>query len=176
MLSLVLLSLISLIPAAESHPASNTIVDARETSTNDKSWQKYVRAPNKIVAPKGVVSGSVTGQVSQPEGLINGGTPTILSRHKSKDEIPSLVVDFGQNIAGYLNLRLKGSTDSTTALPGIRLAFSETLQHLTDRSDFTRSDNAENGDVSSYSLDTDDCTQLIYIRNKTNLSTTARTR
>lgn len=118
-------------------------------SADDKSWHKYVKAPSsKHVSPKGIVQGSPSGDVSNPDGLIDGTSPTVLTRRTTDDDIPSLIVDFGQNLAGYLNIDLEGSADSSDALPGIRLAFSETLQYLTDSSDFTRSDNADGGDVS----------------------------
>lgn len=118
------------------------------TSSRDNSWHKYVRAPSsRTVSPKGIVQGSVSGNVSNPYGLIDGEHPTILTRQTTADSIPSLVVDFGQNLAGYLNLDLAGGANLTTPLPGLRLAFSETLQYLTGSSDFTRSYNADSGDV-----------------------------
>ncbi|MCO5997279.1 alpha-L-rhamnosidase-related protein [Actinoallomurus rhizosphaericola] len=49
----------------------------------------------------------------------------------------SVTLDFGKVVVGYPTLRFKGASDDH---PGVRLAFSETLQYLTDRSDFTRSD------------------------------------
>jgi hypothetical protein len=54
-----------------------------------------------------------------------------------------VVVDFGQNIAGYLSIKFGGASNSTPGLPGIRLAFSESIQYgyLTSVSDFSRSDN-----------------------------------
>lgn len=117
-------------------------------SFDDDSWHKYVRAPSsRNVSPSAVVQGSVSGNVSNPAGLIDGNNPTVLTRRTTTDTIPSLVVDFGQNLAGYLRIDLQGSTDSPEAFPGIRLAFSETLQHLSDSSDFTRSYNADGGDV-----------------------------
>ena len=50
---------------------------------------------------------------------------------------PSVTVDFGKVVVGYPRVRFaRASADK----PGVRLAFSETLQNLTDRSDFARSD------------------------------------
>lgn len=134
-------------PAAGTQDSSGANIDGRDAPGNT-SWHKYVRAPSSAtVTPKGIVSGSVTGGVSNPSGLVDGSGATVLRRLHSSDPVPSLVVDFGQNLAGYLNITLKGSSNSSDALPGLRLAFSETLQYLTDRSDFTRSDNADSGDV-----------------------------
>ncbi|KAJ6438159.1 alpha-L-rhamnosidase A [Purpureocillium lavendulum] len=59
---------------------------------------------------------------------------------------PEIVIDFGQNVAGILNINFAGSQNKTDGLPGLRLAFSETLEFLTNRSDFTRSDNARGED------------------------------
>jgi hypothetical protein len=115
---------------------------------DDNDWQQYIKGPpNKIVFPKSVVQSSVSGNISNPSALIDRASSTVLSRLDGQDSTPSLVIDFGQVYAGYLNLELQGSTSSTTSLPGLRLAFSETLQFLTDKSDFTRSDNADSGDV-----------------------------
>jgi Bacterial alpha-L-rhamnosidase 6 hairpin glycosidase domain len=56
--------------------------------------------------------------------------------------IPSLVVDFGQDVVGYTKIRFAWASDNN---PGVRLAFSETTEYLTDRSDFARSDLAGGG-------------------------------
>lgn len=55
-----------------------------------------------------------------------------------QEETPSVVVDFGQNVVGYLQIDFAGASDN---FPGIQLGFSETLEYLTNTSDFTRSDN-----------------------------------
>jgi hypothetical protein len=51
---------------------------------------------------------------------------------------PAVVVDFGQVVAGFLSITFAGASSNN---PGIRLAFSETIQYLTDVSDFSRSNN-----------------------------------
>ncbi|KAL7968066.1 glycoside hydrolase family 78 protein [Trichoderma sp. SZMC 28014] len=110
-------------------------------------WHKFARSPaSNTVKPIGIVSASTIGNVSNPSGLIGGHkrdqAPTVLTRQTESDGIPTVVVDFGQNVVGILNLQFSGSQSFSTGLPGLRLAFSETMQYLTDRSDFTRSDNA----------------------------------
>ncbi|MET7745701.1 alpha-L-rhamnosidase C-terminal domain-containing protein [Streptomyces sp. NPDC005385] len=50
---------------------------------------------------------------------------------------PSVTVDFGKVVVGFPRVRFTSASDNS---PGVRLAFSETKQFLTDRSDFTRSD------------------------------------
>jgi hypothetical protein len=137
----------ALTPVTDPQNSSQADVVNRDTPTDD-SWHKYVRAPpSETVIPKGIVPGSATGVISNPGGLVDGKGVAVLTRLRSSDPVPSVIVDFGQNVVGYLNLRLKGSSTSSSALPGLRLAFSETLQYLTDRSDFTRSDNADSADV-----------------------------
>jgi hypothetical protein len=53
---------------------------------------------------------------------------------------PSVVVDFGKVVVGYPRLTFAGASPGH---PGVRLAFSESTQYLTDRSDFSRSDNGD---------------------------------
>ncbi|WP_427168208.1 alpha-L-rhamnosidase C-terminal domain-containing protein [Streptomyces sp. C1-1] len=50
---------------------------------------------------------------------------------------PGVTVDFGKVVVGYPRVRFTSASDNA---PGVRLAFSETRRFLTDRSDFTRSD------------------------------------
>ncbi|MYW69434.1 alpha-L-rhamnosidase [Streptomyces sp. SID8379] len=54
-------------------------------------------------------------------------------------EPPSVTVDFGKVVVGHPRIRFAGASDNS---PGVRVAFSETEQFLTDRSDFTRNDQA----------------------------------
>lgn len=107
----------------------------------EENWHKYIRSPSsEIVQPVRVLSEYTVGNVTNPNGLLTGKGPTVLSRKKG-GITPMVVVDFGQNIAGFLSIDFGKSSNSTPGLPGIRLAFSETKQYLTDVSDFTRSYN-----------------------------------
>jgi hypothetical protein len=63
-----------------------------------------------------------------------------LTRSPSDTEIPTIVLDFGINVVGYLDITFGGASDNS---PGLRLAFSETTTYLTDLSDFTRSYNGD---------------------------------
>jgi hypothetical protein len=54
-------------------------------------------------------------------------------------ELPSITVDFGKVVVGYPRVRFAYASDNH---PGVRLAFSESRQFLTSRSDFTRGDQA----------------------------------
>ena len=51
---------------------------------------------------------------------------------------PAVVVDFGKVVVGKLSINFAGASTNN---PGIRLAFSETTQYLSDLSDFSRSNN-----------------------------------
>lgn len=114
-------------------------------------WQKYVRSPpNQIVRPVAVLTNYTQGNVTNPDGLLTGKgattfTRTNVSAGTEKDVPPTIVVDFGQNVVGVLSIKFDGaqSFNNTPGLPGIRLAFSETLQYLTNVSDFSRSYNGD---------------------------------
>ncbi|KAI8635000.1 glycoside hydrolase family 78 protein [Xylariaceae sp. FL1651] len=108
------------------------------------TWQQYVRAPNStIVRPATILSDYTQGDITDAEGLVTGAATTVLNRAASSNQTTTLVIDFGQNVVGQLLLEFAGSTNGSQGNPGIRLAFSESLEYLTDRSDFTRSDNAQ---------------------------------
>ncbi|KAJ4144413.1 hypothetical protein LMH87_003297 [Akanthomyces muscarius] len=111
------------------------------------SWHQYVRSPSSnTVKPVRILGDKTSGSVQNPNGLINGNGATVLSRPNTNDPAPAVVVDFGQNVVGLLSVHFAKSVNGSGGLPGVRLAFSETLQFLGDRSDFTRSDNAGGSD------------------------------
>lgn len=132
----------------------------QDTLNNDAApdWQKYVRSPsNQIVRPVAVLNKYTQGNVTNFNGLLTGKGATTLTRTNvsagtEKDVAPSIVVDFGQNIVGVLSIKFSGaqSFNSTPGLPGIRLAFSETLQYLTNVSDFSRSYNVRLYKIGTY--------------------------
>ncbi|EHK20537.1 glycoside hydrolase family 78 protein [Trichoderma virens Gv29-8] len=119
-------------------------VRAEKAETDKEArWHRFARSPvSKVVRPIGIVSDSTIGNVSNPNGLIDRRSPTVLSRSNEDDLLPTVVVDFGQNMVGILSIEFSGSQNTSIGLPGLRLAFSETMEYLTNRSDFTRSDNA----------------------------------
>lgn len=145
-------------PASEPEPASPEYQWQKSLSNTPTDWQKYVRAPSSnVVTPVRIVSNMTEGNVTNPDGLLSPGSgPTILTRTAPSNTTyalgpnppnttPVIVVDFGQNVAGYLSIKFAGASNSTPGLPGIRLAFSETIQYgyLTNVSDFSRSDNGD---------------------------------
>jgi len=124
--------------------ASSYDGQTRLASEAPDDWQKYVRSPaNQIVYPASIVANYTQGNVTNPQGLLTGKGTTLFTRPQpgnssAADLSPTVVVDFGQNIAGYLSISFGGSYNSTPGRPGIRLAFSETLEYLSTISDFSR--------------------------------------
>jgi hypothetical protein len=132
---------------ASTAAAAGTIPERQRNTKSPRastsSWEKYVRSPPaKIVKPASILSQNTTGNVTNANGMIDGTGPTVLSRSSDTDSVPSIVVDFGQNVVGIVSIDFAGSQNTTVGLPGLKVAFSETTQYLTDRSDFTWSDNA----------------------------------
>ncbi|KAL2061109.1 hypothetical protein VTL71DRAFT_7382 [Oculimacula yallundae] len=124
----------------------------QEQLNAQEDWHKYIRSPpSNVIQPVRVLGEYTRGNVTNPEGLLTRKGSTILTRTSTAgnttaayadpvDVSPVIVVDFGQNIAGLLSIKFGESYNSSRGLAGIRLAFSETLQFLTNRSDFSRSD------------------------------------
>ncbi|KAJ6109535.1 hypothetical protein N7486_001770 [Penicillium sp. IBT 16267x] len=134
--------------ALAAHAVSGTAVPKfREDVFGDDAWHNYVRSPSdSFLIPRKILSANTTGNVTNPDGLLGGnGSPTILTRNEEDTSIPTLVVDFGQNVVGIVTVTFAGSSNSSEGLPGLKLAFSETQQYLTNVSDFTRSDNLATG-------------------------------
>lgn len=105
------------------------------TPETSQSWTKYIIAPSsRLHTPKAILC--TAGDVTNPSGTLHG-TPTTLTRTKPSSAIPSITYDFGLNIVGFPRVIFAGASDNR---PGVRLAFSETRAHLSERSDFTRSD------------------------------------
>ncbi|KAK6581207.1 hypothetical protein PZA11_006695 [Diplocarpon coronariae] len=114
-------------------------------------WERYVRSPrSSIVRPVRVLKTHTRGNITNPDGLLTGRGSTVLTREANRnpptargdaDVAPAIVVDWGQNVAGFLSVEFGGAVNSTPGFPGIRLAFSETQQFLSDLSDFSRSNN-----------------------------------
>ena len=79
---------------------------------------------------------TVTLDQSSPEGdftRINEVYPAVIPVQPA----PSITLDYGKDVVGFPQLSFAGASGGS---PGIRVAYSETKQYLTDRSDFTRSD------------------------------------
>ena len=130
-----------LIHVSQVNPAAASHYQGTLGSEPPDDWEKYVQSPAKnIVSPVAIVSNYTQGNVTNADGLLTGQGATTLNRNDG-DIAPTIVVDFGQNIAGFPSIQFGGASNSTPGFPGIRLAFSETLEFLTNVSDFSRSDN-----------------------------------
>ncbi|KAJ5286781.1 hypothetical protein N7478_002467 [Penicillium angulare] len=134
----------ALLGALSVHGVSGAAVsNSQGNILGDNGWHKYVRSPNNtVLRPQSILSGNTTGNVTNPNGLLGeGSSPTTLTRTEEDVDIPSVVVDFGQNVVGIVSIDFAGSSNSSAGFPGLKIAFSETQQYLTNVSDFTRSDN-----------------------------------
>lgn len=127
-------ALLSLFVAAQAAPSSVT------DTWSGTHWHKYVRSPDSsIVKPQSIISANTTGNVKNPGGLLGGSGPTIFSRESHDTVVPQVVIDFGLNVVGLPIIHFEGSESIEEGLPGLRLAFSEVLEALADKSDYTRS-------------------------------------
>lgn len=133
MINKILISFLSL--------ASVTVCQSSTDPWSDTNWHKYVRSPGSAdVKPVRILAEETTGNVSNPEGLLDGSQTTIFTRTQTEEEVPSVVIDFGLNVVGLLRIHIEGSSSSSGSLPGLRLAFSETEDALSgNKSDYTRS-------------------------------------
>ena len=126
---------------AECYPATASSYQGTLGLERPDDWGKYVQSPARnIVSPVAIVSNYTQGNITNVDGLLTGQGVTTLTRNDG-DTVPTIVVDFGRNIVGFLSIQFGGAYNSTPGNPSIRLAFSETLEYLTNVSDFSRSDN-----------------------------------
>lgn len=136
-----------LVTVAAGGACNAAAINKRSLSYDDNTWAKYVRAPKTTtLKPRSILAANTTGNVTNPDGLLGGNvSPTILTRKEGDAQIPTVIVDFGQNVVGLVSMAFAGSSNSSSSssqgFPGLKLAFSETQEHLTDVCDFTRSDN-----------------------------------
>lgn len=137
------LYLLTMLTAANPAPVHRAI---KARQLKDTDWQQYVRAPSSTtISPVAYLAEYSSGNLTNPDGVVGNGVAT-LTRTDSSQDLPSIVLDFGQNYAGILSINFAGASplpDAGGAVPGLALAFSESLEYLTNRSDFTRSDNGD---------------------------------
>ena len=121
-------------------PPENLRQHARWADDQSPSWQKYIVGSQQgIVYPAAIYN--TTGNVTNAEGLLDGSdSPAVLTRPSTDSTVPAIVVDFGNNTVGFLEIDFASSSDNH---PGLRLAFSESLQYLSNVSDFSRSYNGD---------------------------------
>lgn len=138
------LSGITILSSKEGVPVDFTV----DVLIGDNSWwlagevtnnaATHIRVPFKSTFHTRGVRITVTQDQTSASGeftRINEVWPGIV------DDFPkpaSVVVDFGKVVVGYLSISFAGASSNS---PGLRLAFSESTEYLTDLSDFTRSYN-----------------------------------
>ncbi|KAF7856031.1 hypothetical protein EAF04_009987 [Stromatinia cepivora] len=132
-------TLVDSLPRSSTHQIQNQH-SSRQYASAIPNWHKYVRAPSSsIISPQGIAN--MSGEVTNPNALLQpGGQVTTLTRANGSSNIPSITVDFGQNMAGYLSINFAGASKTP---PGIRLAFSERLEYISGVSDFSRSNHGD---------------------------------
>lgn len=106
----------------------------RATVTGNTGVQRAVTFPQEVTTDR--VRITVTKNQPSSKGdytRINEVWPGVV------DDPPpaSVTLDFGKVVVGYPKIRFAGAS---AGHPGVRVAFSETREYLTGRSDFTRSD------------------------------------
>ncbi|TVY25830.1 hypothetical protein LHYA1_G006177 [Lachnellula hyalina] len=128
---------------AQCYPATSSSYQGTLGLERPDDWERYVQSPARnIVSPVAIVSNYTQGNITNVDSLLTGQGVTTLTRNDG-DTIPTIVVDFGRNVVGFLSIQFGGAYNSTPGIPSIRLAFSETLEYLTNVSDFSRSDNQD---------------------------------
>lgn len=106
------------------------------TVTGNSAVQRAVRFDSPVTTTQ--VRISVTADQDNGQGVftrVNEVWPEAVDPVAA----PSVTLDFGKVVVGYPKVDFAWASDNH---PGVRLAFSETLRYLTDRSDFTRADQA----------------------------------
>lgn len=96
-----------------------------------------------VAFPAPVTTTSVRITVSRDQSTGKGEYTRIAEVYPglvAADVPPSITLDFGKVVVGYPKIAFAGASKGN---PGVRVAFSETKQYLTDTSDFTRSDNGD---------------------------------
>ena len=99
------------------------------------AWKRYVIDPGQVVYPKAVyvLAGSPTA-IQNTRGLKapGGGITTITSSGVDSKGVglPTLLLDLGANVGGYVEIGIRASNGTP-----IRLGYSESLENLTPKGD-----------------------------------------
>ncbi len=110
---------------ARGHPSATVLAEqlSRRPVVESPAWRAYDEAPSvSVVRPVRVLA--VTGPVTNPRGLVGGGGVTTLTDAPGAPA-PSLVLDYGQEVAGL-------ATFDVAATSGARFTatYSEALDNL----------------------------------------------
>jgi alpha-L-rhamnosidase len=107
-------------------------------------WQQYVEAPSSLnLAPVRVVS--VSGDVSNPNGIVSGGSgDTTLTRTPADTGPTDIVLDYGQDIGGVPSFTVKAASGSPTMEAG----YSEAEEYIAPGGDGGSPSIGDDGDPS----------------------------
>lgn len=127
------------VPSAEARPAP-------PSWPANPHWQRYVEAPTtNLVEPVRVLR--TAGDVQHASALLRGHHgAAILTRSTRTSPAPVVVLDLGRDVGGYPSITTTGASGTQVA----RVAFSETLAHLSPTGDETNTGTLKTGDPHRY--------------------------
>ena len=95
-----------------------------------RAWEPYVEAPQAVeVRPLRVVT--TTGEVTNPNALLAGGSGQTTLTYPSGGTAPTLVLDYGRDVGGYVNFTVASAPGPTT----LQASYSEALYNLSPSGD-----------------------------------------
>jgi hypothetical protein len=132
---LVILAAFCLLPAA-AQAAPHASAAARSAArlshhpvAEDSAWLSLVESPSSSdVHPVRILS--TTGDVSDVQALVGGGSGETTLHYALGDTAPSIVLDFGQDVGGLAQFDVASATPDT-----LRVAYSEQLVNLSGTGD-----------------------------------------
>ena len=119
----------AVIAAVNERLAALAVTDAHDPRPGD--WQSYVNSPSsRTILPKAVVhalprSGSISGSTSQL--MQTDGQGVRLTSIGGRSGSPLVTVDMGQDIGGFVSVRVLGASSQR---PALHACFSESQQYL----------------------------------------------
>ena len=153
-LASVLMFALTAIAVLCAHASASPADQSKAPVPESAAWQGYVIDPGKLVYPKAVyVVGESPGNVRNTRGLKapGGGATTITETGLNSRGVgsPSIILDLGFNVGGYVEIGVTGSNGTP-----IRLGYSELLDYLSPRGD-TSGDGVIGGSNFSFGVSDD---------------------
>jgi alpha-L-rhamnosidase len=153
-LTAVLLCAVALCAALAAPADASVARQSKAPIKASNAWKRYVIDPGKLAYPKAVyIVGESPGNVRNTRGLKapGGGVTTITQGGLNAAGVgsPSMILDLGVNVGGYVEIGIRASNGTP-----IRLGYSELLDYLTPRGD-TRGDGVIGGANFSFGVSDD---------------------
>jgi hypothetical protein len=140
-----LAGLSSLLVAASAHAAGSAASLSSRPIAADPGWTRYVEAPTSpVVRPVRVVS--TTGDVSNPDALLQGHSGSTTLTYPQGGTAPVLVLDYGKEVGGSIHFTVA----STSGSPTLQSSYSEVLANLTSTGDGGPQNGAGSGSANRY--------------------------